>query len=323
MTEKNGRNQKPSSVLSIAVFVLICFVIFAFLFMRTQDIRGQKYIISAGSVVAFMMLATTVLYTFFLTIFTHPGEVPNYWAFSPMRPLSELEKKTVGFCVETKHNGSKRNCRKCLIWKPDRTHHCRELGTCVLRLDHYCMFVNNSIGYSNHKYFLLFLFYAVAATAFVAGNVGNVLFGGQDRFLPTQWLVGYLLLFTFNAAFFLALFCFLGFHLYMTMFGYTTLEYKEKREHYFMGKMYNNPYHCSVFTNFSQILGNNVFTWLIPVKFDVEFDGSGESFPVNRLHPQIALEESFNATYATEGSKRTFTPLSRANRAVATTTLIQ
>lgn len=29
-------------------------------------------------------------------------------------------------------------CSTCLNWKPDRTHHCREIGRCVRKMDHFC-----------------------------------------------------------------------------------------------------------------------------------------------------------------------------------------
>jgi palmitoyltransferase len=29
-------------------------------------------------------------------------------------------------------------CSTCLTWKPDRTHHCREVGRCVRKMDHFC-----------------------------------------------------------------------------------------------------------------------------------------------------------------------------------------
>ena len=29
-------------------------------------------------------------------------------------------------------------CSTCLNWKPDRAHHCREVGRCVRKMDHFC-----------------------------------------------------------------------------------------------------------------------------------------------------------------------------------------
>jgi palmitoyltransferase len=35
-------------------------------------------------------------------------------------------------------DGVPRFCNHCWNWKPDRTHHCGELGRCVRLFDHYC-----------------------------------------------------------------------------------------------------------------------------------------------------------------------------------------
>lgn len=39
---------------------------------------------------------------------------------------------------ECEIDGLPRWCSTCNIWKPDRSHHCREVGRCVYKMDHYC-----------------------------------------------------------------------------------------------------------------------------------------------------------------------------------------
>jgi palmitoyltransferase len=58
-------------------------------------------------------------------------------------------------------------CEKCHNWKPDRTHHCKELGRCVRKMDHYCPWAGGIIGESTHKFFMQFVAYAALYTTYV------------------------------------------------------------------------------------------------------------------------------------------------------------
>ena len=53
----------------------------------------------------------------------------------------------------------KRFCGKCSIVKPQRTHHCRQCGRCVLKMDHHCNWLDTCIGFRNYKFFLNFIFW--------------------------------------------------------------------------------------------------------------------------------------------------------------------
>mmetsp|Transcript_19877 Transcript_19877/g.37061 ORF Transcript_19877/g.37061 Transcript_19877/m.37061 type:complete len:223 (+) Transcript_19877:279-947(+) len=51
------------------------------------------------------------------------------------------------------------HCHKCSCYKPPRSHHSSLAGRCVSKLDHFCPWVCNCVGFGNHKYFLCFVFY--------------------------------------------------------------------------------------------------------------------------------------------------------------------
>ena len=38
-------------------------------------------------------------------------------------------------------------CRTCRQNRPERSHHCRQCGFCVLLMDHHCLWINNCVGF--------------------------------------------------------------------------------------------------------------------------------------------------------------------------------
>jgi palmitoyltransferase len=48
-------------------------------------------------------------------------------------------------------------CVPCETLRPEQSDHCNFCNKCVQKFDHHCVFVDNCLGYRNHKWFLLFL----------------------------------------------------------------------------------------------------------------------------------------------------------------------
>ena len=107
-------------------------------------------------------------------------------------------------------------CQRCLVFKPDRTHHCRQCNKCVLKMDHHCPWVANCIGFYNYKYFLNMLFYASITSLLIVVTTYEVFISvlayegidiGIAYFVVTAWILSLIFCFIITG-----FFCF---HLYL------------------------------------------------------------------------------------------------------------
>jgi len=129
----------------------------------------------------------------------------------------------------------KRKCHGCMVYKPDRVHHCQVCGQCVLRMDHHCPWIANCVGFRNYKFFLLTLVYAVAAMIFL---IISLLPRFLRVFAPILDMSYFLrrdlpiaICFCLCALLVVVLTVFLCFHLYLTASAMSTIEYREKKNH--------------------------------------------------------------------------------------------
>jgi hypothetical protein len=122
------------------------------------------------------------LYTFvtLLAMYSHtvcqltaPGCVPKHVVAPPdvtdlaLRPEEDVKKYLY---IRRKFVGRR------LMVKPPSSHYCSEVGMTVLKMDHYCPWVNNVVGLFTQKYFLLFVFYTCLCTIWVAIILGYRLY---------------------------------------------------------------------------------------------------------------------------------------------------
>jgi len=118
-----------------------------------------------------------------------PGVVPPHWddfarevgqalPIAPARPEWSPGKATF--------------CKRCCKPRPDRAHHCRICGVCVLRMDHHCPWINNCVGFNTQKFFLLLAIYAGLACFVALASAAPELFFclvaamGTEPFIPWQ-----------------------------------------------------------------------------------------------------------------------------------------
>ncbi|KAI9311178.1 DHHC palmitoyltransferase-domain-containing protein [Dichotomocladium elegans] len=88
--------------------------------------------------------------------------VPGTLDSKTLRPSVEATEATALLPAVSisRMDGMPRYCETCRCYKPDRTHHCKECDTCILRMDHHCPWISGCVGHLNYKFFFLFVLYA-------------------------------------------------------------------------------------------------------------------------------------------------------------------
>lgn len=227
------------------------------------------------------------VWSYFQTIMTHGESAPKHFkltpsiqfAFSLAETILErnqiLDQFSQSLPVLTKSiGGYPRFCDKCYQVKPDRSHHCRVCGQCVLKMDHHCPWVNNCVSFTNYKFFMLFLGYALLYCIYVALSTLKYFI----RFWEGTFQSGkfHILFLCFVAAMFsVSLVALFGYHLYLVSQNRTTLETIRSPIFSYGPDKYGFYLGCK--RNFKEIFGTNKFLWLIPVQTHL---GDGIRFPV-------------------------------------------
>jgi len=247
------------------------------------------------------------LWSFSKTVFTDPMNPTHEYTFPEgmferiIAAKSEGERQEVikdfaancnGMEVRN-HNGGYRYCMVTGRLKPDRCHYCSVVKQCVLKMDHYCPWVNNCVGYSNYKFFCLFLFYGLLYCLYVAAtSLEYFLLFWQDNFPSTSSTAKLMILFLFFAA---AMFAFslttlFFYHLWLVLKNKTTIE--SWRPAHFRHGPDSSGFNLGSRRNFEQVFGESPLKWLMPVFTSL---GDGQSFPT-RLVQNGDVENGFGTT---------------------------
>ncbi|KAH9578120.1 Palmitoyltransferase [Trypanosoma melophagium] len=108
-----------------------------------------------GISVLLLILAT---WAYVAAVVTDPGRVPQ--AFRQRSPKSILLAREVA--------GAPHLCPLCIVYKPQRAHHCSHCGRCVLKYDHHCPWLGQCVGFFNYKLYLLVVLYTFTFTLWVS-----------------------------------------------------------------------------------------------------------------------------------------------------------
>ncbi|XP_077301293.1 palmitoyltransferase ZDHHC20-B-like isoform X2 [Arctopsyche grandis] len=237
------------------------------------------------------------VWSYWRTIFTDIGRVPSKFKI----PDSEVEKLLAAENEEAQRlilerfaqdlpiynrtiSGAIRYCERCVHVKPDRTHHCSVCGTCVLKMDHHCPWVNNCVSFYNYKFFILFLGYSLSYCIYIASTSLQyfvIFWKGQ---LEGMGRFHILFLFFVSLMFAISLISFFGYHCYLVMQNRSTLE--AFRAPIFRSGSDKNGFSLGRYNNFQEVFGDNPKIWLLPVFTSM---GDGVNYPQRHVEEDAEL----------------------------------
>jgi len=223
-----------------------------------------------------------VIYCYYFAWTIDPGAVPEQFRRNKetsQHSQNPLESDTRPF-VERSKEGKLRFCTHCNSYKPDRAHHCRKCGRCVLKMDHHCPWTNSCVGFYNYKYLYLLLFWALVGITYVI--IANF-FDVYDTYLKeSKTWTDYFIIFNYICSLFMefSIGTLVLFHTGIAIKNLTTLEWMEKGR---IDLSYSNVYDLGPTDNWVQIFGDNMFLWFFPTRRGV--DGDGITFPTKESQP--------------------------------------
>jgi len=307
--------QKQSRFGECTKFVPIAFVTFTICTLYTIFVicnlmpglrSGNNRTLEILKASVFHLLTALLVLCYIRSIMTHPGEIPDndpQWEFIPSDSRVPMQKQLATMeaiamnLQETKRSGNRRNCKWCNKFKPDRAHHCRICRTCILKMDHHCPWIYNCVGFRNHKYFFLLLFYSVADLWLIVANLTmsvRLCVAEPD----TPLVIMFLTLFGWTLASFLGILAtlFWCFHVWLAAKAMTTVEFCEKhlpkkKAGDKSASFDNSVYNLGLCGNFKATLGDNPFCILLPL---CPPSGAGLDFVSADMRLTMDLEASRN-----------------------------
>lgn len=260
-------------LLILTATVLISFVIytyFAYLLplVAPSGVGHYLHLVIAG------VLIVNIAFNYYSVVTTPPG-------FPPDREEVDGEEVAALRSAPAPRRGEgwARWCRRCDNLKPERAHHCHVCGTCVLRMDHHCPWISNCVGYANHRFFFLFVYWLWLGCGYVA-----LLASGPAFFAPagssTHYFIHLSFLLTISILFSLGIL--LGWHIYLVLTGQTTIEFMynklQARDAKRRGVSYRNPFDLGWRKNFLLFFGVRQW-WLFALPNRALPPGNGVSYP--------------------------------------------
>lgn len=169
-------------VLPGIVFGLLCYCTWAYCHKLCYDQIYKQFhhrSVAIGLICAVCFLDAIVVFIWYqMVIWVGPGTQPHVAPFLILPEVSKEDANEEGAngegsqdasmeydavipprCYQCDPHGYPIWCSPCQSLKMERTHHSSELGHCVPRFDHYCLWVGTVIGRDNYRLFVQFVTY--------------------------------------------------------------------------------------------------------------------------------------------------------------------
>ncbi|XP_039621671.1 palmitoyltransferase ZDHHC15B-like isoform X2 [Polypterus senegalus] len=227
--------------------------------------------------IAFHVCFAMFIWTYWKSIFTLPSRPSKKFHLSytdkekyenEERPeaqkqiLNDIAKKLPVYTRAA--SGAVRFCDWCQVIKPDRCHHCSVCEMCVLKMDHHCPWVNNCIGFSNYKFFLLFLAYSMLYCIYVASTVLQYFIKYWVGEIHNDRAKFHVLFLLFVALmFFVSLMFLFGYHCWLVSKNRSTLE--AFTSPVFLRGPDRNGFDLGTLKNLEQVFGKERQYWFLPI----------------------------------------------------------
>ncbi|XP_014450456.2 palmitoyltransferase ZDHHC2 [Alligator mississippiensis] len=290
---------------------ILCWSYYAYvtqLCLLTMTNIGEKVV----CLIAYHIFVMLFVWSYWKTIFTLPMNPSKEFHLSyahkellEREPRGEVQQdalrraaKDLPIYTRTM-SGAIRYCDRCQLVKPDRCHHCSVCDKCILKMDHHCPWVNNCVGFSNYKFFLLFLAYSLLYCLFIAATDLQYFIRFWTNGLPdTQAKFHIMFLFFAATMFSVSLSSLFGYHCWLVSKNKSTLE--AFRAPIFRHGTDKNGFSLGFSKNLKQVFGDEKKYWLLPVFTSL---GDGCSFPtclVNQDAEQASTPAGLNSTAKNE-----------------------
>jgi len=259
-------------VVFIVTTIVVLWVVYMMFHCLPMIADSKTSTLGLIETIVFNVLTVMVVICYVRCICVHPGTIPDKTAGGEAWEYTVQGTRGIDMSIgglmqglglqEMKRSGDRRHCKWCAKYKPDRCHHCRVCRTCILKMDHHCPWIYNCVGFANHKFFFLLLFYAAIACNLIIWTMLDSVSTSLDSKTPFTKM--FMLIFAETVASFMAIIVtvFFLFHFWLMMRGMTTIEFCEK-------SMKRTGYGTSIhnrgcYGNLCAVLGDNPLLWWWP-----------------------------------------------------------